>query len=92
MNPNGGGYAATVHIGPRRARLRGHPSGFKGRCAIADATGPRPALDPGASAAPPAQRHGQDQRPCPPNQRGARLERSKIPTNQVSTVRGDCQS
>jgi hypothetical protein len=52
MNPSGGGCAATVHIRPRRARLRGRPSGLKGRSAIATATGLRPALDPGASAAP----------------------------------------
>lgn len=35
------------------------------------ATGLRPALDPGASTAPNAQRHGQDPRPRPPQQRGA---------------------
>lgn len=72
MNLSGGGYAATVHIRPRRGRLRGRPSRLKGRCAIAPATGLRPTLDPGASAAPLTQRHGQDQRPCPPGRRGAR--------------------
>ena len=36
----GGGYTATVHIRPRRARLRARPSGLKGRCAIATRDGP----------------------------------------------------
>jgi hypothetical protein len=36
-------------------RLRGRPSGLNGRCRARCATGLRPALDPGASAAPDAQ-------------------------------------
>jgi hypothetical protein len=38
--------------GRRRARLRGRPSGLKGRYRDRCAAGLRPALDPGASAAP----------------------------------------
>ena len=41
---SGGGYAAADPQAPRRLRAR--PSGLKGRCAIAAATGLRPALDP----------------------------------------------
>jgi len=52
MNPQGGGFAAAVLAAERRARLRGRPSGLKGRCRDRDATGLRPALDPGASTAP----------------------------------------
>jgi hypothetical protein len=52
MNPDGGGFAAAGLPAKRRARLRGRPSGLKGRYRDRYATGPRPALDPGASAAP----------------------------------------
>ncbi|MFC0110185.1 DDE-type integrase/transposase/recombinase [Kibdelosporangium aridum] len=62
------------------------PPASRGRYAIATATGLRPALDPGTSAAPHAQRHGQDQQPCSPEQRGAQPRGRKIHTNQVSTV------
>jgi hypothetical protein len=39
--------AAPPLIPQAPRRLRGRPSGLKGRCAIAGATGLRPALDPG---------------------------------------------
>jgi hypothetical protein len=54
---------------------------LRDRCA----TGLRPAPDPGASVAPHAQRHRQDQRPCRQSARRSALRR-KIPTTQVSTV------
>ena len=66
MNPMAAASPPLIPSDPRRARLRGHPSGLKGRCAITTVTDLRPALDPGASAAPHAQRHGQHQRRCPP--------------------------
>jgi len=64
-------------------RLRGRPSGLKGRCAIADATGPRPALDPGASAAPVHATARAGPAALPEAMRGAQ---PKIPAHQVSTV------
>jgi len=66
MNPMAAASPPLIPSDPRRARLRGHPSGLKGRCAITTVTDLRPALDPGASAAPHPQRHGQHQRRCPP--------------------------
>jgi hypothetical protein len=68
------------------ARLRGRPSSLKGRCAIAlRATALRAALDPGASTAPTTGTRGQaSSLPRP----GA----AHVPTNQVSTESGDCQS
>jgi hypothetical protein len=92
MNPDRGGFAAAVIPATRRARLRGRPSGLKGRCHDRYATGLRPALDPGASTAPhraaaPGRRRG----PLPAASRGAQrpLSRSN-PYKQVSTVPGDC--
>jgi len=68
------------------ARLRGRPSSLKGRCAIAlRATALRAALDPGASTAPEAGTCGQAMGLPRP---GA----AHVPTSQVSTVSGDCQS
>ena len=68
MKHNRGGFAAAVLPRERRARLRGRPSGFKGRYRDRYATGLRPALDPGASAAPHrTAARGQEQSPCPPN-------------------------
>ncbi len=56
----------------RRARLLGRPSGLKGRCRDRCATGLRPALDPGATAAPHrAAARGRRRSPCPPRRRGA---------------------
>lgn len=67
MNPSGGGYAATVHIRPRRARLRGRPSSLKGRYAIATRRAYGPPLTPEPLRPPSrAARPGKDQRPCPP--------------------------
>jgi hypothetical protein len=86
MNPRGGGFAATVHIRPRRVRLRGRPSSLKGRYRDRCATGLRPALDPGASAVPHTQRHGQDQRPCPPARAALGTPGPQNPPSQVSTV------
>ncbi len=92
MRSGGGGFAATVLPAGRRARLRGRPSRLKGRCRDRYATGLRPALDPGASTAPPAQWHGQEQAPLPAQPHGARLVPAQIPLHKVSTVPGDCQS
>ena len=61
MNQSGGGFAAAASLQPRRARLRGRPSGLKGRYRDRSATDLQPALAPGASAAPKQQRHGQAQ-------------------------------
>ena len=67
MTPHGGGYAAAGHL--RAApRLRGRPSGLNGRCRDRCATGPRPALDPGASTAPEAGNTGRP-KPAPPEAR-----------------------
>ncbi|MEQ6322717.1 hypothetical protein, partial [Mycobacterium canetti] len=52
MNPEGGGFAAAVLPAERRGRLRGRPSGLKGRYRDRYATGLRPARDPGVSTAP----------------------------------------
>lgn len=82
MKTNGGGFAAAVLPAERRARLRGRPSGLKGRYRDRYATGLRPALDPGASTAPPAQQHGQEQQPLPAQPRGARLVSRPNPTTQ----------
>ena len=90
MNPEGGGFAAAVLAAERRARLRGRPSGLKGRCRDRGATGLRPALDPGASTALTAQEHGQVQSPCPPKRAALGSYQDQIPTNKVSTVSGDC--
>lgn len=90
MRPSGGGFAAAILPAGRRARLRGRPSGLKGRCRDRCATGLRPALDPGASTAPPTQWHGQEQRPLPAQPRGARLIQDQIPLHNVSTLSGDC--
>src|SRR5215211_8891410 len=66
------------------ARLRGRPSGLKGRCAIAlGATALRAALDPGASTTPAAGIRGQA-RSLP------RPGAAHVPTDQVSTLSGDC--
>jgi len=57
--------AVTPAVG-RRGRLRGRPSGLKGRYHDRYATGLRPALDPGASATPsPRSGTGQGQQPLP---------------------------
>jgi integrase len=77
MNPNGGGFAAAVLSGERRARLRGRPSGVKGRYRDRCSTGLRPALDPGASTPLTAQRQGQEQSPCLPNARRSRSNPTK---------------
>ena len=73
MKPDGDGFADAVLPADRRARLRGRPSGLKGRCAVAAATGLRPALDPGGLCGPWA---SQGRRACPqglpwPRPRGA---------------------
>ena len=54
-------------------RLRGHPSGLKGRCRDRCATGLRHALDPGASAAPtPRSGKGRSKAPARPTARRSR--------------------
>ena len=87
MTPHRGGYAAVaLRAAPR---LRGRPSGIKGRYRDRCATGPWPALDPGASTAPDPQRHGQDPDGPLPAQ-GAALQPRRNPYKPVSTVSGDC--
>jgi hypothetical protein len=73
MNPHRGGFAAAVIPAERRARLRGRPSGLKGRCRDRYATGHGPPLTPEPLRPLTAQRHGQAQSPCPPDRHGARL-------------------
>lgn len=90
MRTGGGGFAATVLPAGRRARLRGRPSGLKGRYRDRYATGLRPVLDPGASTAPPTQWHGQEQQPLPAQPRGTQPVPAEIPLHKVSTVPGDC--
>ena len=73
---------------PARAarRLRGRPSGLKGRYRARCATGLRPALDPGASAAPDAQtvRAGGA---LPATPRGAHAPTIKIKSLQIKSLR-----
>src|SRR6059058_290933 len=92
---NGGGFAAAdTPPWSHRGRLRGRPSGLKGRYRDRYATGLRPALDPGASTAPHAQWHGAGAA-APAHRRAAALHGSpfkQIPTNKVSTVSGDCHT
>jgi len=82
MNPQGGGFAAAVLAAERRARLRGRPSGLKGRCRDRDATGLRPALDPGASTAPDRAGARAGAEPLPAAARGARLVSRSNPYKQ----------
>jgi hypothetical protein len=75
------------HARPAR-RLRGRPSGLKGRCRARCATGLRPAFDLGASAALMRKRcRAGPGRSAPPHRAALSLQQSRsIPTNQVSTV------
>ena len=75
------------HARPAR-RLRGRPSGLKGRCRARCATGLRPALDPGASAALMRKRCGAGQGALPRHtaRRSVNQQSRSIPINQVSTV------
>jgi hypothetical protein len=82
MNPEGGGFAAAVLAAERRARLRGRPSGLKGRCRDRGATGLRPALDPGASTAPHRAGARAGAEPLPAGARGARLISRSNPYKQ----------
>jgi hypothetical protein len=52
MNPVQAASPPPLPLDRRRATLRARPSSLKGRCRDRCATGPRPALDPGASTAP----------------------------------------
>ena len=67
----------------RHARLRARPSGLKGRCRDRCATGPRPALDPGASTGP---YHAAvtGRRTALPAQRAAQTPPTKIKSLQPS--------
>ena len=66
MKPDPDGFADAVLPADRRARLRGRPSGLKGRYRDRYATARRPALDPaavtGRRMALPAHRAAQDYR------------------------------
>jgi hypothetical protein len=86
MNPQGGGFAAAVLAAERPARLRGRPSGLKGRCRDRGATGLRPAFDPGASTAPHRAGARAGAEPLPAGARGARLI-SKIKSLQTKSLR-----
>ena len=68
-------------------RLRGHPSGLKGRCRDRCATGLRPALDPGGICGPSRAAAGAGAKPLPARRHGAH---DQVPTNRVSTVTGHC--
>jgi hypothetical protein len=79
---------ATVFAGPRRAEATGPPCGLKGRYRARCATGLRPALDPGASAAPDAQTvPGRARAPCPATPRGAQHQTIKIESLQTKSLR-----
>jgi hypothetical protein len=66
MTLQGGGFAAAViPAAKHRSKIRGRPSGLKGRRRDRCATGRRPALDPGATTAPHAQRHRAGAGPLP---------------------------
>jgi hypothetical protein len=64
----------------RRARLRGRPSGLKGRYRDRCATGPRPALDPGVSTAPNQAAYGAAAGRCPPT------ARRRPPTTKIKSL------
>ena len=83
MKPDGDGFADAVLPADRRARLRGRPSGLKGRYRDRCPTGLRPALDPAASTAPHrAVGTGRRTAPCPPEPHGARLISRSNPYKQ----------
>ncbi len=87
MKPDGGGFAAAVLPAKRRARLRGRPSGLKGRCRDRCATGLGPPLTPEPLRPLTAQWHGQAQGPARLDARRLGSYQDQIPTNKVSTVR-----
>lgn len=93
MNPRAETAAPPLSTSDRAAPGYGAgPSGLKGRYAIATATGLRPALDP-RSLYGPTPRSGTARTSGPARQAARRWPHtSKIPTNQVSTVLGDCHS
>ena len=65
MKPDGDGFADAVLPADCRARLRGRPSGLKGRYRDRCPTGLRPALDPAASTALTAQSARAGAQPLP---------------------------
>ena len=89
--PDGGGFAAA-DLSVRRAGYGAAPPASR-LLRIADATALRAGLDPRDLCGPSGRKRGQAQA-CP-TRRAAHLtwptRRSKIPTSEVSTVRGDCQ-
>jgi len=87
MKPDGDGFADAVLPADRRARLRGRPSGLKGRYRDRCPTGLRPALDPAASTAPHrAVGTGRRTAPARPNRTALGSYQDQTPTNKVSTV------
>jgi hypothetical protein len=66
MNPMEAASPPLIPSDPRRARLRGRPSGLKGRFAIATRQTCGPPLTPEPLRPLTEQRHGQHQRRCPP--------------------------
>ena len=81
MTPSGGGFAAAVLPGERRAGYGAAPPASRVATAIAGRRACGPPLTPAASAAPHAQRQGQEQSPCPPD-RTALTTRS-LPTKSL---------
>ena len=74
----------TPHRGDAPRRLRGRPSGLKGRCAIA-ARRPAAALDPGASTAPDRPTAGAGQGAC---HLGARRSTSDHKITSIGSLYG----
>ena len=91
MKPDEDRFAAAVLPADRRARLRGRPSGLKGRYRDRCTTGLRPALDPGAATAlHPTAGTGRRTAPARPNRTALGSYQDQTPTNKVSAIPGDC--
>ena len=85
MNPVEAASPPQSPLGPRRATLRARPSGLKGRYRDRYATDLRPALDPGASAAPDRAAARAGARRCPPKRAALNQQ---ITTNQSLRFQG----
>ena len=87
--------AASPPLYPRARAARGYgaaPPASRVAIALAARRACRPALDPGASAAPDAQKRCGAAGALPATPRGAQHQQSRSnPYKQVSTVSGDCQ-
>jgi hypothetical protein len=89
MNPMEAASPPLIPLDTRRARLRGRPSGLKGCYRDRCATGPWPALDPGASAAPDhAAGNGQAHGAARPARDADTTDQDQIPTTKSLRFEG----